>query len=136
MANKKTVQAAPSRVVKGDRVKVIRGNFRDQEGTVLRILRAKNKVVVEGVNMRKPRDPSPRESARFHCQNCRQHSLLPAREYQASLRSGGGAVRESRLHTRIRWTTLILPSRRSPGTGWPGNAATAHQYESIDRNAG
>ena len=39
--------------MKGDRVKVIRGNFRDQEGTVLRIMRDKGRVVVEGVNMRK-----------------------------------------------------------------------------------
>ncbi|MFV2006533.1 MAG: 50S ribosomal protein L24 [Longimicrobiales bacterium] len=53
MAGKKTGKAAPSRVVKGDRVKVIRGNFRDQEGTVLRIMREKGRVVVEGVNMRK-----------------------------------------------------------------------------------
>ena len=53
MAGKKTAPAAPSRVVKGDRVKVIRGNFRDQEGTVLRIMRDKGRVVVEGVNMRK-----------------------------------------------------------------------------------
>lgn len=53
MAGKKTVRAVPSRVVKGDRVKVIRGNFRDQEGTVLRIMRDKGRVVVEGVNMRK-----------------------------------------------------------------------------------
>ena len=41
------------RVVKGDRVKVIRGNFRDSEGTVLRILPDSDQVVVEGVNMRK-----------------------------------------------------------------------------------
>ena len=41
------------RIVKGDRVRVIRGNFRDQEGTVLRILPADERVVVEGVNMRK-----------------------------------------------------------------------------------
>ena len=40
-------------VMKGDRVKVIRGNFRDSEGTVLRILPGKDRVVVEGVNMRK-----------------------------------------------------------------------------------
>ena len=53
MAGKKAVAAPPSRVVKGDRVKVIRGNFRDQEGTVLRIMRDKGRVVVEGVNMRK-----------------------------------------------------------------------------------
>ena len=53
MAGKKAVPAAPSRVLKGDRVKVIRGNFRDQEGTVLRVMRDKGRVVVEGVNMRK-----------------------------------------------------------------------------------
>ncbi len=40
-------------IVKGDRVKVIRGNFRDREGTVLQVLRASGRVVVEGVNMRK-----------------------------------------------------------------------------------
>jgi large subunit ribosomal protein L24 len=48
---------APSRVKhrisKGDRVRVIRGNHRDMEGTVLRILKDKDRVVVEGVNMRK-----------------------------------------------------------------------------------
>ncbi len=38
---------------RGDRVKVIRGNYRGQEGTVLRVDREKNRVVVEGVNMRK-----------------------------------------------------------------------------------
>ncbi|GMR13259.1 MAG: 50S ribosomal protein L24 [Gemmatimonadota bacterium] len=53
MAGKKTANAAPSRVLKGDRVRVIRGNFRDQEGTVLRVMRDKGRLVVEGVNMRK-----------------------------------------------------------------------------------
>lgn len=42
-----------TRIVKGDRVKVIRGNYRDMEGPVLRVLRDKGRVVVEGVNMRK-----------------------------------------------------------------------------------
>ena len=32
---------------------MIRGNFRDQEGTVLRTLRDEGRLVVEGVNMRK-----------------------------------------------------------------------------------
>ena len=41
------------KISKGDRVRVIRGNFRDQEGTVLRVLRKDDRVVVEGVNMRK-----------------------------------------------------------------------------------
>ena len=44
---------AQSRIVKGDRVRVIRGNFRDVEGEVLTIDRAKERVVVEGVNARK-----------------------------------------------------------------------------------
>jgi large subunit ribosomal protein L24 len=40
-------------IMKGDRVLVIRGNHRDQEGKVLRVLKDKDRVVVEGVNMRK-----------------------------------------------------------------------------------
>ena len=50
-------------VRRGDRVKVIRGNFAGTEGTVLRVLRDRNRVVVEGVNMRKhhrrPTDANP-----------------------------------------------------------------------------
>ena len=46
-------RVAKHRVMKGDRVKVIRGNFRDSEGTVLRVIPDKDRVVVEGVNMRK-----------------------------------------------------------------------------------
>jgi large subunit ribosomal protein L24 len=40
-------------ILKGDKVRVIRGNHRDMEGTVLRIDRTKERVVVEGVNVRK-----------------------------------------------------------------------------------
>jgi large subunit ribosomal protein L24 len=48
------------KIVKGDRVRVIRGNFRDQEGAVLRVISDKNRVVVEGVNVRKHHQrPSP-----------------------------------------------------------------------------
>ena len=49
-------KAAPRRkhkIMKGDRVRVIRGNHRDLEGTVLRVLKDEDRVVVEGVNMRK-----------------------------------------------------------------------------------
>ena len=38
---------------KGDRVRVMRGNERGKEGTVLRVDREANRVVVEGVNYRK-----------------------------------------------------------------------------------
>ena len=38
---------------RGDQVKVIRGNWAGAEGVVLRVLPKKNRVVVEGVNMRK-----------------------------------------------------------------------------------
>ena len=52
--NKRPTKAPKKiRIVKGDRVRVIRGNFRDMEGPVLRVDRANGRVVVEGVNMRK-----------------------------------------------------------------------------------
>lgn len=38
-------------VTKGDRVRVMRGEFRGTEGTVLKVLPKKNRVVIEGVNM-------------------------------------------------------------------------------------
>jgi large subunit ribosomal protein L24 len=44
---------AKLRIRKGDRVRVMRGNNRGKEGTVLRVDREKNRVVVEGVNLRK-----------------------------------------------------------------------------------
>ncbi len=50
---KETSRPRKQRIVKGDQVKVIRGNFRDVEGTVLRVLPRDDRVVVEGVNMRK-----------------------------------------------------------------------------------
>ena len=40
-------------VRKGDRVRVISGNHRGQEGTVIRVEPDKNRVVVQGVNVRK-----------------------------------------------------------------------------------
>ena len=40
-------------VMKGDRVRVIRGNYRDMEGTVLEVQKDAGRVRVEGVNMRK-----------------------------------------------------------------------------------
>ncbi len=49
MAKRKSL----SSILKGDRVRVIRGNFRDMEGPVLRVMPDKERVVVEGVNMRK-----------------------------------------------------------------------------------
>lgn len=54
MAAKRTPKA-PSRIGirKGDRVRVMRGNERGKEGTILRVDREKNRVVVEGINLRK-----------------------------------------------------------------------------------
>ena len=40
-------------IMKGDRVRVIRGNDRDVEGTVVEVFRDAGRVRVEGVNMRK-----------------------------------------------------------------------------------
>ncbi len=41
------------KIRKGDRVMVMRGNERGKQGTVLRVDREKNRVVIEGVNIRK-----------------------------------------------------------------------------------
>ncbi len=40
-------------IITGDRVRVIRGNYRDMEGSVLEVLRDEGRVRVEGVNVRK-----------------------------------------------------------------------------------
>lgn len=41
------------KIRKGDRVMVIRGNHKGQEGTVSKVEPEKNRVVIEGVNLRK-----------------------------------------------------------------------------------
>ena len=41
------------KIMKGDRVRVIRGNDRDVEGTVVEVMKGSDRVRVEGVNMRK-----------------------------------------------------------------------------------
>jgi len=41
------------KIMKGDRVRVIRGNYRDLEGSVLEVLPDEGRVRVEGVNVRK-----------------------------------------------------------------------------------
>ena len=50
-------------VVRGDRVRVIRGNYRDTEGVVLRVDTRAGRVVVEGINMcvrhQRPTQQSP-----------------------------------------------------------------------------
>ena len=50
---KPNAHAGKQILMKGDRVKVIRGNDRDTEGTVLKVLTDEGRVLVEGVNMRK-----------------------------------------------------------------------------------
>jgi len=50
---KKSQAVRKLHVRRGDRVRVIRGNFAGMEGTVLRALPKENRVVVEGVNIRK-----------------------------------------------------------------------------------
>jgi large subunit ribosomal protein L24 len=41
------------KIMKGDRVRVIRGNDRGTEGTVLEVLQDQDRVRIEGVNVRK-----------------------------------------------------------------------------------
>jgi large subunit ribosomal protein L24 len=45
--------ARKHKIMKGDRVRVIRGNYRDMEGSVLEVLPDQDRVRVEGVNVRK-----------------------------------------------------------------------------------
>ena len=49
-------------VRRGDRVRIIRGTQAGREGTVLRVLPKENRVVVEGVNLRK-RHTRPSQNA-------------------------------------------------------------------------
>ena len=44
---------AKHKIMKGDRVRVIRGNYRDMEGSVLELIPGKDRVRIERVNMRK-----------------------------------------------------------------------------------
>ncbi len=50
---KRNLSSHKLQIRRGDRVKVIRGNYAGTEGTVLRVLPQENRVVVEGVNQRK-----------------------------------------------------------------------------------
>ena len=50
---KKSVSTHKMTIRKGDRVRVLRGDDKGKEGTVLRVLPQENKVVIEGVNQRK-----------------------------------------------------------------------------------
>ncbi len=45
--------ALKRRIMKGDRVRVIRGNYRDMEGSVLEVMKGENRVRVDGINLRK-----------------------------------------------------------------------------------
>lgn len=50
---KKPIEPVKLRIRRGDRVRVIRGNYAGVEGTVLHALPKENRLVVEGVNLRK-----------------------------------------------------------------------------------
>jgi large subunit ribosomal protein L24 len=50
---RKSVSTHKLHVRRGDRVRVIRGNFAGKEGIVLRVMPAENRVIVEGLNLRK-----------------------------------------------------------------------------------
>ena len=50
---KKKTPVRRMNVRKGDKVRVIRGAFAGKEGTVLRAIPKENRVVIEGVNLRK-----------------------------------------------------------------------------------
>jgi large subunit ribosomal protein L24 len=51
-----------TRITKGDRVRVISGEFKGQEGTVMRVLPKVNRVVVEGINIVKRHKKATQEA--------------------------------------------------------------------------
>ncbi len=53
MAKKKIIEIKKWNLRKGDTVYVISGNDKGKKGKILKILRHKNRVVIEGVNVRK-----------------------------------------------------------------------------------
>jgi large subunit ribosomal protein L24 len=89
---------AKIRLRKGDRVRVMRGNDRGKEGTVLRVDRENHRLVIEGVNLRKRhRKPSPLDpeggivtfEAPIHASNVML--LDPASQEPTRIRSQQGA---------------------------------------------
>jgi large subunit ribosomal protein L24 len=52
-SRKKRTPVRKMHVRKGDRVRIVRGAFAGKEGTVLRAIPKENRVVIEGVNLRK-----------------------------------------------------------------------------------
>jgi len=52
-ARKKAAPIRKMHVRKGDKVRIIRGAFAGKEGTILEAMPKQNRVIVEGVNMRK-----------------------------------------------------------------------------------
>ena len=53
---------AQRHIVQGDQVRVIRGNHRELEGTVRKVLPRQGKVVLEGINQRKRHQRATREN--------------------------------------------------------------------------
>ncbi|MEJ2336288.1 MAG: 50S ribosomal protein L24 [Gemmatimonadales bacterium] len=49
-------------VRRGDRVKVIAGNYKGVTGQVLSVIPAENRVIVEGVNVRKRHQPPSQQN--------------------------------------------------------------------------
>lgn len=58
----KPAHRAQRDIVRGDRVRVVRGNHRELEGTVRRVLPRQGKVVLEGINQRKRHQKATREN--------------------------------------------------------------------------
>jgi large subunit ribosomal protein L24 len=50
---KRNISTHKMTIRRGDRVKIMRGNDAGKEGTVQRVLPQDNKIVVEGINLRK-----------------------------------------------------------------------------------
>ena len=57
-----------NRIKRGDEVLVITGDHKGKKGKILQVVREKNRVLVEGVNMiKKARKENTGQSARCNC---------------------------------------------------------------------
>ena len=59
---RKPAHQSQRHIMQGDRVRVIRGNHRELEGTVRRVLPRQGKVVLEGINQRKRHQRATRDN--------------------------------------------------------------------------
>ena len=74
-----------NKIKKGDEVVVISGDHKGSKGKILQVIRTKNRVIVEGVNLIKKHERKTQDNpqgsivereASIHCSNVRQTEVV------------------------------------------------------------